>query len=187
MGRSGDPDVCTRSELLLGPAAHLAAAVRTRAPVIPGHVPPLQDALVARDLGRKSESDPMSTGALLDKKLSTSIFKTNRVHQEAGLRIPVLRAETELEMPPVVGRHVDPDLDDLASGVAPDCDPPAVLTSALPWPRPRKVPGVSALSALAAVFVPLPTEAPAVGLVVIVVCRRSESESPGTCSSWRIY
>ena len=90
-------------------------------------------------------------------------------------------------MPPVVGRHVDPDLDDLASGVAPDCDPPAVLTSTLPWPRPRQVPGVPALSALTAILVPLPAEAPAVCLVVIVVGRGSESESPGTCSSWRIY
>lgn len=90
-------------------------------------------------------------------------------------------------MPLVVGRHVDPDLDDLTSGVASDGDPPAVLTSGLPRPWPRQVPGVPTLSALPAILGPLPTEAPAVRLVVIVISRGSESESPGRCSSWGIY
>ena len=49
MSLSGDADVCAGSELLLGPTANLAGAVRTRAPVIPGHVPPLQNTRVTRD------------------------------------------------------------------------------------------------------------------------------------------
>ena len=122
-----------------------------------------------------------------DKELLISILGTEGVPQEAGLRVPVLRTQSELEVPPVVGRHVDPDLGQLAGRIAPDRDPSAVLTSALPGSRHLEVPGVPALSALAAILGPLPTEAPAVCLVVIVVGWGSESESPGRCPCWRIY
>ena len=122
-----------------------------------------------------------------DKELLISILGTEGVPQEAGLRVPVLRTQSELEVPPVVGRHVDPDLDQLAGRIAPDRDPSAVLTSALPGSRHLEVPGVPALSALAAILGPLPTEAPAVCLVVIVVGWGSEPESPGRCPCWRIY
>ena len=187
MSRSSDADVCTGSELLLGPAANLAGAVRTRAPVIPGNVPPLQNARVTRDPRRKPEFDPMSSGSLAYIELLTPILDPDRVPPKAGLRVPILRTQTELEMPPVVCRHVDPDLYQLARRVAPHSDSSAVLTSALPGPRPRQVPGVPALSALAAVLAPLPTEAPAVCLVVIVIGRGSETESPGRGPRWRIY
>ena len=110
LGSSGDADVCTGSELLLGPTTHLATPIRTRAPVIPRHVSPLKHTRVTRDQGRKSESDTVSSGYMSDKELLTSILEPERVPQEAGLRVPVLRTQRELEVSPVVGRHVDPDL-----------------------------------------------------------------------------
>ena len=187
MSSFGDADVCTRSELLLRPTTHLATAIRTRAPVIPSHVPPLKHARVTRDQGRKSESDTVSSGSMSDKELLTSILETDGVSQEAGLRVPILRTQSELEVPPVVCRHVDPDLDQLPGRVAPDRDSSAVLTSDLPGSRHLEVPGVSALSTLATILGPLPAKAPAVCLVIIVVGWGSEPESPGRRPCWRIY
>ena len=80
----------------------------------------------------------------------------------------VLRTQSELEVPHVVGRDVHTDLHRLARPVPPHDGPGGEPPTALPLPRPPLVPGVSTHSAPAAVLVLVPVVPSAVGLCQIV-------------------
>ena len=87
-------------------------------------------------------------------------------------------AQLELKVALVVGGNVHPGVDRLPRPVVPADDPVAVPAPVLVPPRPRLVPGVAADAAPAAVPLPLPPDAAAKQLVVVVVGRVLEAVAP---------
>lgn len=137
-GLAGDADVGARPELLLGAAAHRPRAVGTVAPVIAGHVAPLEEAVLAGLLGQ-AVLDLVHLVAVLGVELGVAVLSPGQLQHvlvQAVLRRRfVVGTDGELEVAEVGRREFDPDVDDAADAVLADYDALAVGAAVLVRPR----------------------------------------------------
>lgn len=176
----GDSYVRTGSELFLRPASHLPRAVRASPPVIPSDVLPLQHAMLALQAFGQLVFHFINSVPFFRIELRV-LFTLQVEHVFVHAILLVGRgviAYSEFEVSHVAGGELHLNGDDVVRRVLADDDALAEPAAQLVGARLGGVPGVAADAALAAVPVPLPGEAAAVQLVVVVVVRRVKAEPP---------